>query len=268
MLDTSPLRALLRDCLDAPEGKITGIGRNLENGRIEACALTTLRYATGQTVTWSQGRQIPDWQRPDRVGVSTELDVEHIMASAALPLVFPAVRLDGEWYGDGGIRMSAPLAPAIHLGAERILAISTRYKRSPDEATEATVSGYPPPAIVVGSLMNAVFLDALDADAQRLERINSLLRKIPRQEHGEFRPIRLLTLRPSSDLGRLAADYEHRLPRPFRFMTRGLGTKDTKSPDFLSLFLFQPDYLQRLVEMGEADAEARLDEIKSLLVGP
>jgi NTE family protein len=193
------------------------------------------------------------------------LTVEHVMASAALPLFFPAVQLTDGWYGDGGIRLTAPLSPVLHLGARRILAISTRYGKSVEEADRPLVQGYPPPAQIIGVLMNAIFLDLMDQDALRLERLNSLLARLKQEDREGLRPVRLLVLRPSVDLGRLAGRYEPRLPRVFRFLTRGLGTRATESPDFLSLILFQPDYLQALIETGESDAEARADEIDAFL---
>ncbi len=264
LLDTHPLRQLLRRSLESGTGEIEGIADNLESGRLTAIALLTHAYATGQTVSWVQGCDLTGWERPNRLGVNCRMTVDHVMASAALPLVFPAVALEGAWYGDGGVRMTAPLAPAIHLGADRILAISTRYDRSEREAAEPSSIGYPPPAQVLGTLLNAVFLDAIDHDALRLERINQLLARLPREHWGGLGQIRLLTLRPSQDLGRLSAQYEVQLPRAFRFLTRGLGTRETESPDFLSLLMFQPDYLRRLIEIGQADAESRLEEIAGL----
>jgi len=261
-LDTEPLRRLLEAALEDDEGRIPGIAANLEAGRLDSLAVTTLKYSTGQTVTWVQGHEIESWARPQRLGVQTEIRAEHIMASSALPLVFPAQQLDDGWYGDGGVRFLTPLAPAIHLGADRVLAISTRYDRSIQEASRPAVSGYPPPAQIVGTMLNAVFLDAIDQDGQRLERINRLLEG---RTEGNLKPTRLLILRPSIDLGRLAGEYEERLPKAFRFMTRGLGTRKTDSPDFLSLLMFQSDYLRRLIEIGEADAEARFDEIQQLI---
>jgi NTE family protein len=193
------------------------------------------------------------------------LTIDHVMASSALPLFFPAIEIEDEYFGDGGVRLAAPLSPAIHLGAEKILAISTRYNRTAEEARLPDVTGYPPPAQVLGVLLNSVFLDLLDQDALRLERLNGLLRKLPPEERDGLRPVKLLVLRPSVDLGRLANEFEPQLPKTFRFLTRGLGTRQTKSPDFLSMVLFQPDYIGRLIEIGEADAEARADEIDEFL---
>ena len=127
------------------------------------------------------------------------------------------------------------------------------------------VAGYPPPAQVVGMLLNAVFLDLLDTDALRLDQINALLDRLPPQARDGLRHIELLTLRPSQDLGRLANEYESDLPRTFRFLTRGLGSRETQSNDMLSLLMFQPEYIARLIELGESDARARAAEIAAFL---
>lgn len=261
LLDTSPLRSLLSKALRADNGVVTGIGDNLERGRLRAFATSTVRYSSGQTVTWVEGCQMADWARPGRLGLGTRITVEHIMASSALPLVFPAIQIADSWYGDGGVRNHTPLGPAIHLGADRILAVSTRHLRSSAEIEATRFIDYPPPAQLAGVLLNAIFLDAVDHDALQLERINRLLSEIPETRLGRLRPIKLMVLRPSEDLGRLAAKFEPQLPRAFRFLTRGLGTRELRSPDFLSLLMFQPDYLTALIEIGEKDAEALLPEL-------
>ena len=138
------------------------------------------------------------------------------------------------------------------------MVISTKHVPTDPEAATPGSAAYPPPAQVVGALMNSVFLDVLDQDVLVLERLNRYLERLPHAERNGLRPVKLLTLRPSRDLGRLARDYESQLPRGFRFLTRGLGTRETSSPDALSLVLFQPDYLRRLIDQGEADAEAPL----------
>ena len=265
VLDVQPLRELLQRTLKTVAGPLRGVEANLATGKLKALALSTLRYSTGQTVTWVQGRDFDSWERPLRRGVRTEITVEHVMASAALPLMFPAVKIGDSWYGDGGIRLAAPLAPAIHLGASKILAIATRQHKNIEEASQPTFSGYPPPAQVAGTMLNAAFLDAIDQDDANLRRINRVLRRLPEARHDGLRPIRTLVLRPSRDLGRLAADFEVKLPRAFRFLTRGWGTKETRSPDFLSLLMFQSDYLRELMAIGERDALERLDEIRELL---
>jgi NTE family protein len=267
LVDTQPLRRHLTEALHAVDGEVTGIQYNIDRGKLKAVALSTTSYSTGSSVTWLQGDNIEPWSRPERLTRDTTLTIEHIMASAALPLLFPAVRLGNEWYGDGGIRLTAPLSPALHLGARRIMAISTRYARTEDEASTSAIQGYPPPAQVAGVLLNAVFLDQLDNDALRLERLNRLLETLPEEQRHGLEPAKLLVLRPSEDLGKLASQFEAQLPRSFRFLTRGLGTKETESPDVLSLILFQPDYLTALIEIGEKDARDRADEIGEFLLG-
>lgn len=265
LVDTSPLRDLLAHHLDPNGDGLEGVEANIRAGRLLAFGLTATNYATGRSVTWVQGKDVEAWEFPQRHSVAARVGVEHIMASAALPLIFPAIRVGSDWYGDGGIRLTAPLSPALHLGARRILAVSTRYARTAREAEERAVTGYPPPAQLLGILMNAIFLDLLDQDATTLRRISHLTESLAEPERDGLRPVRLLVIRPSQDLGRLAGDYEPQLPPTFRFLMRGLGTRQTRSPDWLSMLLFEPDYIRHLMEIGEQDAEARIDEIAELL---
>ncbi len=268
LVDTSPLLHFLHEAYALNGNEVPGIRENLDRGTLKALGITSLNYSTGQTVTWVQGRQIQTWERPNRRSFRTTITPTHVMASASLPLIFPAIRIGNAWFGDGGVRLAAPLSPALHLGARRILAISTRYNRSFEEADQPAIRGYPPPAQILGLLMNSVFLDVVDQDAARLERMNLLLERLPAEERRGFRLVDFVIIRPSQDLGKLARQYEAQLPGAFRFLTRGLGTRETSTPDFLSLLLFQPDYLRRLLDLGEEDAEARLPEIRSLLEAP
>lgn len=264
-LDTSPLRRYLQEAYGAVDGRLTGIEYNLRRGALNAVALSTSSYTTGQSVVWVEGRDIAPWKRPQRRAVHAKLTVDHVMASAAIPLFFPAVRIGDAWYGDGGVRLAAPLSPALHLGARRIIAISTRYDAPPTAARRKRFVGYPPPATVFGALMNAIFLDLIDQDALRMQRFNELLEKLPPEERGGLRIVDFIALRPSRDLGRMARKYEPQLPRAFRFLTRGLGTRETVSPDLLSMLLFVPEYVNRLMELGEADAERRAEELETIV---
>ena len=267
LVDTAPLRKLLEQALRAEDGVLVGIDEKVRRGALSAIGITTTDYATGQSITHVQGADPPMWRRPHRRSEPAVLTVDHVMASSALPLFFPAVQVGESWHGDGGVRLTAPLAPALHLGAERILAISTRYRRSQGEADRPVIQGYPPPAQVLGVLMNAIFLDMLDHDALNMARINQLVESLPPERRGDLRVARLLVLRPSQDLARLAGEYEPRLPQPFRFLTRGLGTRETRSPDSLSMILFEPGYLRHLIQLGIQDAERRLPEIEAFLEG-
>ena len=213
----------------------------------------------------SGATRVLTWEGPQRESVGGPLSVDHAMASAALPFFFPAVEIGGAWYGDGGIRLTAPLSPAIHLGARKIIAVSTRYPRSRDEARQPAVGGYPPPAQVAGVLLNAIFLDLLDSDAVRLQQLNELVDRLPTGTSDGLKHIDLLVLRPSQDLGRLANELEADLPKSFRFLVRGLGSRETRSNDLLSLLMFQSDYVARLIDLGETDAQARAAEVDAFL---
>lgn len=266
LLDTAPLRRFLERALphDA-DGALPGIQHNIRTGRLDAVALSATSYTTGQSVTWVQGRDVTLWQRPQRRSELASITVEHVMASSSLPMLFPAVRVGTEWYGDGGVRLTAPLSPALHLGATRILTVATRYSRSREEADRPLTAGYPPPAQVLSVLYNAIFLDLIDEDILRLERMNRLLDEVPHSGREGMRLVEILVLRPSRDLGKLAGQFEPKLPRAFRYLSRGLGTRRTTSPDILSLLMFQIDYLKALVELGESDVEASKDRIDAFL---
>jgi NTE family protein len=266
LVDTTPLRNLLCRVLGVRPGMpIAGIEENLRSGELTALALMTVDYSTGQTVRWVQGRNYDVHEGANRRTAITQFTIEHVLASAALPFVFPAVRIDGEWHGDGGIRLAAPLSPAVHLGASRIIAMSTGYQRTPEEALHSVIPGYPPAAQVLNQLVNAIFLDAIDEDVTRMERMNEMIRKLPYADRDGLKPIELLVLRPSVDLGKLSANYEHLLPRKLKLLGRALGSKETESPDFVSLLLFEPSYTRRIIEVGEMDVEARLPEIEEFL---
>ena len=246
-LDTEPLRRTIRRASPTVDGEIVGIESNLERGALRAVAITALNYMTGQSVTWVQGHSIAPSTQPQRRHHSTRLTVEHVMASCSLPLLFPAVRVAGAWYGDGGVRLAAPLSPALRLGASRILAISPHYFPSHEEADRPQIPGYPPIAQILSQLLDSVFLDVLDEDVRRLEGMNELIAKIPAAERGGYRPIDILVLRPSVDLGTLAVAYEPRLPDTFRLLARSLGSHEATTSDFLSMLMFQPDYLEQLL---------------------
>ena len=265
LIDTSPLRELLDRILPHDDrGVILGVKESVRRCDPDAIAITTLNYTTGQTVTWVDGCEVETWARPLRRAVRTEFTVDHVMASAALPLIFPAVLLGDSWHGDGGIRLTAPLSPALHLGAERILAISTSHAKTFEEAGQHQTVGYPPPAQILGQLMSAVFLDVIDEDALRLQRSNEFLREIPPEQRRGYRPVDLVIVRPSRDLSLLAAKYEPLLPRGFRFLMRSLGTRETSRPDFLSLLMFERNYLSEMMDIGAADTEKRIEDIGRL----
>ncbi len=264
-VDTRPLRKMLHTGFKSSDGGIIGIRENIRQQKLKALAITATNYATGQTITWVQGKNIEMWERPDRHSVMTNITVDQIMASTALPIFFPAIKVGDSWYGDGVIRQSAPLSPSLHLGAGRILAISTRHKPIVQGARSEASYRYPSIAQIMGILMNAIFLDLLDQDALGLERVNRVLANTSSREDLNLRLVRAFVLRPSVDLGMIAGKYERDLPRLFRFLMRGLGTHETENFDWLSMVMFVPSYIRSLMEIGAADANARKEEMAALL---
>jgi len=264
LVDTSPLGRFLERSI-----AVGAIAERLENGELDAVALSALSYQTGRTVVFVQGN-LPVRRLPPSTHhrfVRARITVDHVMASAAIPLLFPAVKVGQQYYGDGSFRSTAPLGPAIQLGADRLFAVSARYPRSVPEARQPEVVGYPPPARVLGLLLNSVFLDTLDWDAATLERINHLLDLLPeatRKAEG-LRAVDLFIQRPTQDIGLIAAGFEDRLPRGLRFLVRGLGSPETRSADLLSYLLFDSAYITALIELGEADAEANWESIAAFV---
>lgn len=267
LMNTAPLRAFLERSI-APGA----ISARIEDGDLEAVALSAVSYQTGRTVIFVQG-DVPVRTEPPSVHhryVRARIGVDHILASAAIPLLFPAVKIGQQYYGDGSFRSAAPFGPAIQLGADRIFAISARYRRSIPEARQPEVIGYPPPARILGLLLNSVFLDTLDWDAAMLRRINRLVDRLPEEERRAqgLRHVDLFIQRPSKDIGLIASGFEDRLPRGLRFLVRGLGSPATRSADMLSYLLFDSAYITELIELGEADAEENWEQIVPFLDGP
>ncbi len=262
LVDMSPLHAFLGSRID-----FAGVDANIAAGRLRALALSATSYASGETVTFVQGApDVPTWRRALRHAVRARLTLDHLMASAALPILFPAVRIGDAFYGDGSLRQTAPLAPAIHLGARAILVITQRSEPELAPRPMPTQRQYPTVAEVIGLLLHAIFLDALDADAERVDRINRTLARLPAGAMpDELRPVRLLMLRPSRDLGLLAPESGARLPPAIRWVVRRMGGDRATAVDFLSYLLFDPAYTSALVELGYADGRANWPRIEEFL---
>jgi NTE family protein len=264
LVDMSPLREFLEANLDFAQ-----LDANIAARRLRAAAVSATSYATGQTVTFVHGPpDAPTWQRALRYSVRARLTLDHVMASAALPILFPAVRIGDAFYGDGSLRQTAPLAPAIHLGARAILVVTQRsdLERPLSPTPAPAPREYPALAEVIGLLLHAIFLDALEADAERLERVNRLVAAIPEAQRPDgLRPVRLLMLRPSRDLGALAAGCGVQLPPLVRWLVRGMGGQRATAVDFLSYLLFDPVYTNALTELGYADVRAQWPRIERFL---
>jgi NTE family protein len=266
LLDTSPLRTLLEQRLP-----MARIRQQVESGVLRGAAVTATSYHTGTAITFYDGSpEIEPWVRSSRLGARSRLEVGHVLASCAIPIFFPPVDLEGSWFGDGCVRLSAPLSPAIHLGAERVLAIGIRYARPPEETVAINQSdAHKNPSLseIGGVLLNAVFLDSLDSDMERLERINATLSLLTDEQYARLkhrlRPIPLLALRPSRDLGRLAIEQYERFPRMLRHLLRGIGATGETGWDLVSYLAFEPAYIERLIELGYQDTLARRAEVEA-----
>ena len=264
MVDTEPLRRFLHRALETEDGQLHGVTENLRTGRLSAVAVMTTKYPTAQSVAWIQGSTVQPWHGLDRCGIETTLTVEHIMASSSLPLVFPAACLGETWHGDGGIRLTAPLSPAINLGADRIIAISTSTEPGQSEANRPTKE-YPPPATVLSVMLESVFLDMLDSDATELRRMNRLVAEYPKSRELGLRRVDALIIRPSQDLGVIATEFESELPRTLRHIIRGLGSQETNRSDMIATLLFQPRFIRKMIEIGERDGLNRAAEVGTFL---
>ena len=266
MVDNRPLEQFLKANLAHCDGRVAGIADNLQAGVLQALAIISTSYANGRSVAWVEANTDKIHMGSQVSAIPTDIAIEHIMASAALPLFFPAVSINGQWHGDGGVRLAAPLSPAMHLGAKRILAVSPRSQPLQLPKT-ATNQSYPSPAQVAGVMLNAIFLDLLDYDAIQMERINGLLKNLPEAHWGTYSPVDVMVLRPQEDLGHLARDHEFELPKAFRFFKGGFTGKNDPSADALSMVNFEPEYIGRLIDMGEQDTAERIDEITAFLRG-
>jgi NTE family protein len=262
-LDVRPLARFLRAVVD-----FEGIDHNIAAGRLKALALSATSYASGETVTFVHGApDVSIWQRAQRSAVRAQISITHVLASCAIPIIFPAVRLDGGFYGDGSVRQTAPLSPAIHLGAQRILAIGMRAATPPGVPSTLEGQDYPTPAQVTALLLHSVFLDALDADVERLQRVNRLLEALPPgiSLPEDMRLIKLFRIRPSRDLGAMARGYVPRLPMLMDLIVKSIGGREERGADFLSYLLFEPEYTGLLMELGHEDAMAQWGEMEGLL---
>ncbi len=270
LLDARPLRMLLQENLP-----LSGIQKSIDAGVLKAVAVVATNYTSGKSYFFIQG--VPGhatWRKSRRIALATEISVEHVMASSAIPVVFQPVQLDTAhgkaYYGDGCLRLTSPLSPAIRLGANRMLAIGVRNQKAAEIlAGEHELQDHSPPvAQVVGTMLNAIFLDHLDTDVEHLGRINELLKKQMVERIDTIEPIReleVLSISPSVDLGALAMQYSKQIPPLVRYMLRGLGTKESETSDLMSYLLFVKDYARALLEIGYHDADRRIDEIKDFL---
>ena len=266
LLDSSPLRDLLQDRINFP-----GVEQAIAGHHLRAVAVTAFGYSSSQAVTFYQGKgTINGWLRHRRIGMPTALTVEHLLASSAIPLLFAPVKIGEEYFGDGAVRQSAPISPALHLGANRVLVVGVSGNpRGPD--LQAGQSHYynaqqPTLARIGGHMLNSTFIDSLESDIELLERLNHFSRLLPRQSDNlGLSPVEVLVIAPSQPIDEIAARHRHELPAALRMFLRGPGATKTSGAGVLSYLLFEAGYCRELIELGRRDAMAKRDALCQFL---
>lgn len=263
LLDNTPLERLLRLVISFHR-----IDESIRNGQLHALSITASSYATGESVSFFEaGKDVEGWHRARRLGRRSRIGVSHLLASAAIPLLFPAEQVDGNYYGDGAVRQLAPISPALHLGASRVLVVGVSGNVSASHQRE--VGGYPSLAQVLGHVLNSVFIDTLEGDVERLERINHILSALGKRERARhqvsLRHVDVLKIYPSEPIDEIAAEHIRELPRALRFFLHGSGATRSPGASAVSYLLFQPGFTRRLMALGYRDAKAREDELRAFL---
>lgn len=262
LLDNAPLAELLHRNLD-----LADIDRAIEEGALKALCITASGYASGQSVNFFQAAEgVSTWVRQQRVSARTRITVDHLLASSAIPFIFPAVKIHREYFGDGSMRQLAPISPAIHLGASRVLVIGAGRINEPTDRVRGET--YPSLAQIAGHALSSIFLDSLNVDIERLVRINRTLSLIPPDSARDgvaLRPVDVLVISPSERLDTIAARHVRSLPWPVRMLLRGIGAMNRKGSALASYLLFEPDYTRALVDLGYRDTMARREEVLRFL---
>ena len=263
LLDNSPLAEMLSRNLD-----FARVQENIDNGLLYAVSITCSGYSSGQSVSFYQGGPgVESWERTQRLGSAMALRVEHLMASSALPFIFPAVKINREFFGDGTMRQTAPISPALHLGADRVLIVGTG--RHAAEVARVRSNIYPSLAQIAGHALNSIFHDSLYGDIERLERINRTIKLIPYEKlEGAglpLRPIKVLVISPSQPIERIAARFVRDLPWTMRFLLRGIGAMNRNGSNLASYLLFEGSFCRALIDLGFRDTMERRDEVLEFL---
>ena len=260
ILDVSPLRSLLERHV-----AFARIDQAIESGALQAVCVTASSYSTGRSISFYQGTpELEGWSRARRDGVATTLTIDHLMASAAIPILFPAVRIGPEYYGDGSMRQTAPTSPALHLGSDKVLVIGVRQEDA-EQSRDAEFHDYPGVGQIAGYILDTLFLNSLSADIERLERINETLSHVVDRDKTPLRQIDTLLISPTRDLAAIAEPLYDLFPASIRYLLAVLGARRGSGRRLMSYLLFERPYCRALIELGYADAMAREAQIREFL---
>lgn len=267
LLNNDPLRELLRRYIN-----FDGIQHSIDNGYLDALAVTAAGYSSSRSVSFYQGKEgLEPWQRVRRRGEPVPIRLRHLMASIAAPMVFPPVMIDREYFGDGAMRQATPLSPAVRLGAQRMLVIGVRNEAPDPEPGPDDPVPYPSFGRVAGYMLDALLMDGLSSDLESLTRINLIANEMPGRtlegEFGQLKFIDALIMLPSKDIRDIALQHLHEMPSAVRVLLRGLGALNYGGRQLVSYLLFESGYTKALIQLGYDDAMERSDELRSFLAG-
>lgn len=263
LLDNTPLRELLMRQLD-----FAGIQRSIDKGVLHAISVSASGYESGDNIVFFQGHpSAQTWRRVQRIGIRSNIGVEHLLASSAIPFIFPATKIHREFFGDGSMRQLAPISPAIHLGAEKVLIVGAGRRNEHQERRRVTT--HPTLAQIAGHALSSIFLDSLAVDIERMQRINRTLSVIPaalrEQSDLPLRPIESLIISPSERIERIATEHARAFPWAMRMLLGGIGGMSRRNGTLISYLLFEKPYTTALIDLGYADTMARSSEVGDFL---
>jgi NTE family protein len=267
LLDNSPLREML-----ARNINLNSIQDSIDKGYLDAVTVTAAGYGSARSVSFYQGRaEHSPWERVRRVGRPATITLDHLMASIAVPMMFPPVQIQREYFGDGAMRQATPLSPAVHLGAERLLVIGVRDEESDRPPAPGEAVPYPSFGRIAGYVLDALFMDGLAQDLERLTRVNVILEQIPGRNlqgpRGALRYIDALIVLPSRDIREIAIRHVHEMPRSVQLLMNGMGALNYGGRQLASYLLFEAGYTRELIKLGYEDGMARREELRAFLEG-